>query len=343
MAGGAAARELAGRGLDVVLLERFQPGHRRGSSGGPTRIFRFSYPDPFYVRLAREALGDWERLASDAGRKLMEDTTGVYFGDVAMQCASAMEEAGERFETIHPAEAAERFGMMLDRPGFVDPYTKVIAAAATVEAQLSLAAERGAAVLYDSRALGIRPSPDGCRVDTESDSFTATWAVIAAGSWGAAMAVEAGITLDVTVTCEEVAYLSPAPGLPVVVDYSDPLRYLAPALFGAPGVKVGSHHTGIQVDPEDGPFDPSGSSREEIRWLERLVPEAGEFREVQRETCLYTNTPDEEFVILKKGPVVCVSACSGHGFKFAPLMGRAVADLVQGRDSGAAERFIRRL
>src|SRR2546430_10875618 len=107
--GSAAARSLAKRGLDTVLLERFAFGHPRGSSHGPTRIFRIAYPDPMYSRMARRALDLWRELEADAGEPLLVQTGGIDAGPVAHLVGQALEMVGERFEWLSPAEAGERF------------------------------------------------------------------------------------------------------------------------------------------------------------------------------------------------------------------------------------------
>lgn len=338
--GTAAALELSRRRHEVVLLERFEEGHGRGSSHGPTRIFRLSYPDPTYVLLARESLVDWRRLERDAGETLVETTGGLDLGPGAAACAEAMAQCGVPFEELPGAEVARRFP--IDAGGaraVFQPETGVVAADRTVRVQEGLAAAAGASVRHGVRVEAIVPGERSVGVRTAEGGYEARTVVLAAGPWARPVAAAAGIDLPIVVTCEEVAYLRPSPpDLPVVIDWGEPVHYLAPARFGAPGMRVGLHHEGRVVDPEDGPFAPEAKGLKEVSgWVQRLIGAAGEV--VSLETCLYSNTPNEDFILRRAGNIVVVSACSGHGFKFAPRIGRVVADLVEGKEPGLPARL----
>src|SRR5829696_74609 len=115
--GSAAAWHLARRGRGVALLERFEPGHVRGSSHGASRIFRLAYDDPLYVRLARSALAGWRELEDDVGEPLLDVTGGIDHGDAGsvQEVAAALAASGVAFELLAPEEAAERWpGLRFD-------------------------------------------------------------------------------------------------------------------------------------------------------------------------------------------------------------------------------------
>src|SRR5262249_39748095 len=115
--GSAAALSLARRRRSVALVEQFEPGHARGASHGAVRIFRLSYPDAAYVRLAQRALLAWRRLEEEAGEQLLVTTGGIDSGPIAVECGRALEEAGVRHEWLPPAEAAARYPA-IDFDGF---------------------------------------------------------------------------------------------------------------------------------------------------------------------------------------------------------------------------------
>lgn len=333
--GSATALELCRRGRRVTLIERFHRGHLLGSSHGPTRIFRLSYPDPKYAALAVEALDDWARLERDGAERLMDPVGGLDLGEGALACASALEGLGVESHELDAKQVSDLAGISLDpgTPAIFQPQTGVIAASRTVRVQLGLAAKAGCQVQEGTQATSIRPSgQQGVVVETGRGEVSAGVAVLCAGPWIRPLAATAGFDLPLVVTSEQVTYLRPLRDqIPVVIDWREPLHYLVPMAFGAPGWKVGLHQIGAAVDPDAGPFlateERNGPAVAWVRGLTGSLPEV-----VADETCLYTNAPSDEFILERQGDIVVVSACSGHGFKFAPRIGRAAADLAQGVD-----------
>lgn len=331
--GTSVAHHLARRGHRVILLEQYAAGHARGSSHGPTRIFRLSYPDATYVRLAQESQEDWKQLEADSGESLLHHSGGLDMGESAQTCARALEAAGAVFEWLEPKEVARRFPLRPPSAGCLfQQVTGVLAAGRTVEVQRRLAERFGAEVQFGSRVRDITPDGDSVFVTTDRGRIVCDDVVVAAGPWTAPLALRVGIDLPVRVTAEEVAYLLPSPpGMPVVIDWDSPVHYLAPAHFGARGMRVGLHHAGREVDPDQGPFEPTADGVEEtVNWVKDLTGEEPALDSL--ESCLYTNTPTEDFILHARDRVLFVSACSGHGFKFAPRIGRAAADIVTGDD-----------
>jgi len=339
--GTSAALELARRGHRVTVLEQFDAGHSRGSSHGPTRIFRFSYQDPVYVELALEGWRDWQRLERDLGAAVVEPTGGIDIGEGAALCAQALSECGVVFEELDAKEILERFDLHVaaDSYGIFQESTGVIAASKVIASQAHLASLAGAEFRYGVKVRSISPGPDGVEVVVEDGSITSERAVVGAGAWTRQLAQTAKIELPLLVTKEQVAYFSIARDLPVIIDWNEPTHYLVPKRHEAAGIRVGLHHHGGEVDPDLGPFEPTDDGIEEVTsWLEGISGQKPEL--IAGETCLYTNAPNEDFVFAQDGPLLVVSACSGHGFKFGPRMGRAAADLIEDKDPGLPERLI---
>jgi len=332
--GASAALELARRGRSVRLLERFAPGLSRGSSHGPTRIFRLSYPDPGYVEMAVQALIDWRRLERDTQESLLSVTGGLDTGPGASACAAAMAEVGVPFEEIDAGQAAESFSLDLAEVSAIfQPDAAVIDCRKAIDLQIDLARQAGVSVEYGVRVASLLPRSDGSvELITSGGRIVASTVVLAAGPWARPLAMTFGLDLPLFVTLEQVAYLAPVrSGGPIVIDWTSPPRYLIPAFHGAHGMKVGLHHHGFLVDPEDGPFPPSKTGlASPVEWASRLLGQP--LHVAAAETCLYTNTASEDFLIFGQDGIVVMSACSGHGFKFAPRLGRAVADLIDGLD-----------
>lgn len=303
--GASAALELARRGRSIKLLERFGPGHSRGSSHGPTRIFRLSYPDPGYVELAVQALSDWRRLERDTQEPLLSVTGGLDTGPGATACAAAMAEVGVAFETIDPGQAADAFGLNLGYESAVFQHDAAdIDCRKTIDLQIDLARRAGVSVEYGVRVASILPCSDGSvELLTSAGRVVASIVVLAAGPWARPLAATFGLDLPLFVTLEQVAYLAPAPGgapaagrAPIVIDWTSPPHYIMPAFHGAPGMKVGLYHYGFRVDPEDGPFPTSKTgTAPAVEWASRLVGQP--LHVAAAETCLYTNTASEDFLI----------------------------------------------
>jgi sarcosine oxidase len=345
--GTAAARALAERGRATLLIERSRIGHARGSSGGPTRIFRLAYHHPDYVRLARRALRAWRELESRAGEPLLVTTGGVDAGEGSRACAEAMAAAGERFQQVAARAVMERWPALRFDDGatlFVHEDAGVCLAHRTVMAQARLAREAGATLLEGTAVESVRPVPSGVEVIAGDRAHRAPVAVLAAGPWnGPMLRRELGMEISLRPTFEQAAYFAlPEPSaLPTLVDRgTDPRApaYAVPNPTEPGTVKVGTHLGGVPVEPDALPEAPDPNRLERDSRYARERFEAEPTGAV--DTCMYTVTPDEDFVLDRRESLVVCSPCSGHGFKFAPLIGELVADLVEGRRPAVAlDRF----
>jgi glycine/D-amino acid oxidase-like deaminating enzyme len=187
LAGSAAARALASRGRSVVLLEAFQPGHRRGSSHGSARIFRRAYPDPLYVRLTGQAQVLWRHLADEAGEEFVTTTGAIDYGPAGMQekMYEILTGLGVPAELIPEAAAAERWPGLSFGPDPVmfHPDAGVIDPERAMAAMRAIAAARGAQVCYGTPVLRVEADGDGAAVHTADRSWRAPVVVVAAGAW----------------------------------------------------------------------------------------------------------------------------------------------------------------
>lgn len=345
--GTSAARWLVARGRDTLLLERFTLGHARGSSGGPTRIFRLTYEDPLYVRMARRSLDEWRALEAEAGERLLLTTAGLDIGLAGRTSAEALDAAGEAFEYLQPEAVVERWPAIRLEPGteaFVQEDGGVCMAERTVRAQARVATEAGASILEETAVERIEATGTGAAVHTEGATYRAPVVVVTAGPWAGGLLRGVGIDLPLVPSFEQVTYFAldePTP-LPTVIDWDvDPPRtpYTVPNPEEPGHFKIALHMSGPPVDADARSFDP-----DPVR-MSKVTEYAGRRYGPHRahggtDTCLYTNTPDEDFVLDRRGPVVIGSPCSGHGFKFAPLMGRILADLATAQPAPPIERFL---
>jgi sarcosine oxidase len=336
LAGSAAARALAGRGRSVVLVEAFQPGHRHGSSHGSARIFRRAYLDPLYVRLTGQAQVLWRQLADEAGEELVITTGAVDYGPAREQ--EKMHEIltgfGVPAELMAAGAAAERWPGISFGPDPVmfHPDGGVIDPERAMAAMRGIAATRGAQVCYGSPVLRVEADDGGATVHTADRSWRAPVVIVAAGAWLEPLLGGQVPLPPLVVTQVQAFHFAPrAPGpWPVFIRYDDVVMYGLPAGRDGevPGaVKVGEHGRGTVTtgDSRDGIVSPAARDRVREFVRQRLggldPAPAGEV------TCLYTSTASEDFILDRRGPFVVCSPCSGHGAKFAPLVGEIAADL----------------
>ncbi len=311
----AAAYELARAGHDIVVYERFEVGHDRGSSHGRSRIFRLAYAEPEWVRLAQEALQGWRRWELETGERLLQ-LNGLLeiVCDLGESSAPTLERCAVPWERLDGDEVQRRFPVRVPARSFgvFQPDAGI------VHADLALTAL--------ARSLDVREHAPVPRLS----SLDAAVVVCAAGSWARELLAAEGIDLPVRVTRETVAYfeLSDPRPVPAVVSFKPDLHQHGMYALADPehGLKVGVHHAGPEVDPGGaGEPDPELVARMED-WVAEAFPLCAP-RAVAAETCLYTTTADERFVLERHGRIVVGSACSGHAFKFAPAVGARLAAL----------------
>jgi sarcosine oxidase len=338
--GAATARALAGYAGAVLLLEQFELGHARGSSHGTSRIFRLNYPDPRYVRMAVGANAEWRKLEADSGERLIERLGCLDIGPVARETERALAGSGVRYETLSADEVRSRWDLRLD-PGQTAVYQPDGGVTRADRAHAALVAEAlsgGVELREGTRVHELVLGRGEVRLLTDDAELTARAVVVAAGAWSARLLAPAGIDLAVVPTRETVVYVDvPSAGdVPPVIDYDarpaageNGIDRVGHSAYGlaAPGVglKAGLHHSGPVADPDDEPAAAVAVADWVTDWVARRYVDVGE--RLGSETCLYTNTADEGFVLERHGRVVVGSACSGHGFKFAPVVGRTLAAL----------------
>jgi sarcosine oxidase len=330
VAGLAAARALRRAGRAPVVYEQFDAVHDRGSSHGASRIFRLSYPDSEWVALARESLAGWHELEAELGLELVRTTGSLDAGAHVETHAAALREAGEAAELLEGAGCERRFGVRTPagEPVLHQPEGGI------VRADRALAALRSGATMRErTRVEALEPDGDGVVLDTSSGRLRARVAVVAAGAWAPRLLATAGIALDALPTRETVAFFAhPAPDrLPPLIEavrppWAPPGRISYALPDPGRGIKAGVHHAGPRTEPDTAGAADARVAEWASAWVAERFPGA-EAEQYAVQTCLYTTTPDERFVLDRRGPIVVGSACSGHGFKFGPAVGARLAAL----------------
>ena len=348
--GSATLERLARRGKRVLGVERYAPGHERGSSHGATRIIRLSYFEhPSYVPMLYHAYALWRELEQASGLDLLHRTgiaeIGLPDSTLITGTLASIRLHNLPHDTLTASELMRRlpiFSLPADYVAVLQPDGGWLAVEPAFEAWLSLARREGAKVLTGASIHAIEPRSGGLHVHTDQGSFEAGTAVVTAGAW--TKSVLPSLAAPLVVTRQVMGWFRPqnpalcsSTHLPVfMLESAHGVHYGIPPSRPNAGIKVAKHHHSNQViDPDNYCRSVSQADEALIRAaLADHVP-AANGPLIAAKTCLYTLTPDGDFLIdrLPGAPeIVVASACSGHGFKFAPLIGEMLADLATGGD-----------
>ena len=342
--GSAAASHLARRGLRVLGLDRFPPAHDRGSSHGRTRMIRQAYFEhPDYVPLVLRAYQLWSELEARRRTKLYHEVgllqIGAADGVVVPGVLQSARQHGLDVESLSVAQIRDRFpGFRVEEPlaGVFEARAGYLTVEACVQAHLDDAAEAGAELRTGEAIRGWNVTNDSVRVETDQGSYSAGRLVVAAGAWASQLLAEVGLPLVVR---RKPQYWY----LPTSDDYS--ARHGCPAFLfergeaifygfpqiGPEGVKVAEHTGGsVVTDPLALTRDVDRADQGRVEDFLRQCMPGVSMQLTGHAACMYTLTPDQDFVLdrhPKHAQVVFVAGLSGHGFKFAPVLGQALAEL----------------
>ena len=347
--GSAAAYYLSKANQRVLLLEQFELNHHKGSSYGYSRVIRYSYDEPIYVDLMRAAYPLWFALQEEAGETLYVQTGGLDFGLPSQptfgKLRDSMDKAGLPYEHWNAAEAIARFPQFQLEPGMEALYqadTGLLAASKCVLAHTHCALERGATLKDRTPVTHIEVGSDWVEVRTATETYAAGAIVITVGSWAKPLLAQQGIELPLRVMPCQLGFFEPdqpakyAPGhFPVFFahmngDYGE-MPYGIPSHDGS-GLKITTFYGWDTVSsPAEVDYIPDDNWVERMRgFIAQYLPGAnGSLVSTRR--CLYTMSPDKDFIIdrhREHSHVVFGAGFSGHGFKFTTLIGSILADLV---------------
>lgn len=338
LAGAATAWRLAEAGHEVVILERGRPADRAGSSHGSARILRYSYPDPFYTDLVIRSRPLWTELETAVGRRLITPSGCLDWGELRDPTALArnLEDAGLPHELLSAAEASTRWDINFDTSVLWHPDAGVIDAEGTVEAMVGLAMSRGARLLTEWEVQKIERTRSGYLLHSTSGTvMDAERVVVCAGGFlphlleNAQMSSQFLAAMPAVKVTQEQAYHFPhrdvAAAWPTFIHKTEGIQtYSLPGGRDADfrGQKVAEYAAGKALSSaheQDQWIDPM--NRERITSyvkanLPGLVPEP-----YAETTCLFTSTPTNDFILDRVDNLTVISPCSGHGAKFAPLIG----------------------
>lgn len=345
--GSSAAYHLARRGMRVLGLERFAPAHDKGSSHGGSRIIRQSYfEDPAYVPLLLRSYELWEELKQNSGVDVYSITGGLFIGPPDSTTFSGSLRASEQWgldhEVLTDCEVHQRFPAFEPPAGQFALYERMAGFARpefTVRAHIGLAEQAGADLHFGEPALSWTDDVRGVIVHTEAGTYHAAQLVVCPGAWAPKVLSDIGIRIKIE---RQVMYwIDHSPGSPsmeggpIYIQENNNVEqiYGFPPIDGpAGGAKVAFFRKGTECTPDtiDREVHPD-ERRDMLDRVSQLLPGlSGPVLDTA--TCMYSTTPDENFVIARHPLHTNVSvACgfSGHGFKFVPVVGEILADLVE--------------
>jgi len=342
--GSATAWQLSKRGREVVLLERFAPGHKNGASHGATRNFNVAYLDPVYQAMVAEAAILWRELEAASETELLNLVGLVNHGPgYSADSAEIMRGLGARAEMLDVVEAERRWpGIRFDTRVLFNADGGRVNADASVRALQSETQRLGGQVRHNTQVLSLTVlADDRVEVRTADETYIARQAVVTVGAWTNKLIGSAVAMPRLVVTQEQPVHFAqldesmPWPSFNHAHDVADPrYDYWYSNIYGmltpGEGIKAGWHGVGPVTDPDARTFTPETTQLAALQryareWLPGVNPD--EYVDV---SCTYTTTPDSDFVLDRVGPLVVGAGFSGHGFKFTPTIGRMLADLVDG-------------
>ncbi|MCX6015772.1 MAG: N-methyl-L-tryptophan oxidase [Chloroflexales bacterium] len=345
--GSATAYHIARRGQRVLGLEQFTPAHSNGSSHGHSRIIRQAYMEhPSYVPLLKRAFVLWDELAAHSDEDLLHLTGGIMIGrpdsDAIQGTLASVREHQLPHQMLDAATIRQRYPALTpsddivavyeDNAGFVVPE-------AAVRTHLRLAQTHGAELHFQEAVTHWQANPaGGVTVTTAQGVYTADHLVITPGAWAPELLADMGLPLRVErrvlLWFAPIGGFAPftEPNFPIYIwDCGDGVSFYGfPYHPSLPGIKVAIHTVGQICSPDSIERQLQAHDVESLQNLlrERIPALLGPM--IHYETCMYTLTPDEHFVIAvhpDHPQVVIASPCSGHGFKFTPVIGEILADL----------------
>ena len=340
--GSASAYHIAKSGANVLVLEQFQRGHTFGSSHGETRIIRFFYDKPFYTELMKTAYSEWRDLESASGKQLLFITGSVNIGKSGNQYVisvrQSLDAAGVESEWWDAKQLAKKFPqfhMSNDMDILWQKDTGFLYASECVLTHLQLAERNGAIVRENTSVKRIDWQTDVPTIHTEKDNFLGRKVIVTAGAWTSSLLSD--LTLPLTVTKQQVCYYKPTNiemfqpnNYPVFTEITDDGEFIyGISYFGKNGAKVARHGMGQAYLPDECNRQPDVDYIDHIdTYVKERIPGLG--KSTHAEVCLYTETPDEDFIIdthPECEDILIAAGFSGHGFKFCSLVGRIMGDL----------------
>ena len=346
--GSAAAYYLSRRGQRVLLLEQFALDHKRGSSYGYSRIIRYSYDHTEYVELAKDTFPLWLAIQEELGEALYVKTGGIDFGpadDATFRATfDAVRSSGIPHELLDVEEAEKRFPQFRFGEDFkvlYQPASGFVRASRAVRGHIQLARALGADVMPNTTVGEIALHADCVELSTRDGRFSAGKLIVTAGAWARSLLRDTGIDLPLKPLRCQLNFFATndskeytAECCPVWIGHVS--SRFPETTYGVPshdssGFKAAFHGGPPVSHPTEIDYTPDPNNVVALRpFLSAHIPGVAEARVQESRICLYTQTPDEHFIVdvhPNHEHVIIGAGFSGHGFKFSTIIGKMLSDI----------------
>lgn len=361
--GAAAACELAREGASVALIDQSFLPNPQAASVDHSKVFRFAYPDPLYVKLAVDALDRWRELESETATRLLTQTGALLIGkreaSFEAECYEALRSLGIKCEWLNSHEVIARFPQFNASAfayGVYDPSGAILHAETAMRALIDLARQRGVKIIEGARVIEVKQAARVSIVTESGDEIACERAMISSGPWSRRLLPF--LEDKLATTRQELAYFEPGNAISADSTHGrlsfEPGSFpifleLESGFYGFPihhagSMKIANHHKGAEVDPDSAEHHASENFIDSCRaFFSEFISALADARLRETRVCVYNSTPDDDFIIdwhPQLEGVLVVTGFSGHGFKFGPTIGRIAADLLlSGRTSFNIDRF----
>ncbi len=344
--GSSALYHLSKKNKNICGIDRFTPPHSFGSSHGQTRIIRQAYHEsPMYVPLVKEAYNLWYELENFSGKKLLLKTGGIMLGDENTSVVTGAKLSAEMhdldYEYLNAKELKQKFPAFkptAETVAVVEKDAGILFPEKCIQANLEQATNNNATLFFNETVLSINQEKDHVEIVTDKNNYATAKLIVSAGAWLSQLMPELNLPLIVE---RQVLYwfkndnadlqsnLLPDK-LPIYIwEYEQGKMF-----YGFPdvgdGIKIAYHHAGEKIEPEN--LRKQVADKNEIEDIKQI---ASTYLEIEprfnyADVCMYTNTPDEHFIIdyhPSNKNIIIASPCSGHGFKFSSVIGKMLCDM----------------
>ena len=350
--GSSTCYHLAAQGVKVLGLEQFDIPHELGSHGGQSRLIRKAYFEhPDYVPLLERAYQNWRKIEALTGTSIYTKTGLLYFGKTDQQLIKGVKESAEKYgievNTLSDAAVKKdypQFKIPDDHEKLLEPDAGFVSPEKAILAYTHQAIHLGAVIKTKEKTIHWEKHKEGVIVTTDAGKYSAKKLIITAGPWAGKLIP--GLAKNLKVTRQALAWVKPKkpkefelgqfPCWTIADEKHPGIFYGFPILpienFGGPmGLKIAHHYPGSETDPDTISRVPTAADESNLIYaLNKFIPEGYE-RTLVIKTCMYTNTPDEHFILdfvpEYDGDVIAATGFSGHGFKFASAVGEIMCDL----------------
>ncbi|MCH8004422.1 MAG: N-methyl-L-tryptophan oxidase [Nanoarchaeota archaeon] len=341
--GAATAFYLSKYGKKILLLDQFRVKNTLNSSQDYSRVFRYEYgDDEFYTNLAVESLKLWKEFERETGRQFYFQCGELLIAEskenYALKCYKTLKKLDHPVDLLDEKDLKKRFPQFSAKLGVLDHHGGVLEASSVVESFVERAKKNGVLILENAKV--IRIENDTVFLDGKNIKFKKL--VVTCGVWTSKL-----IDVPITITKQQLVYFKPKNIQNFTKDKFPLFGYLDKGFYGFPihgidAVKVSNHLPGKVVDPDEDDRKVSEDFIESCKsFFRKFIPDLADTEVVKTKVCFYSMTSDEDFIIDKLNDRVIIGAgFSGHGFKFAPLIGKILSDLaISGETQYDISRF----